>query len=330
MPKTLNITRLRGGGLITNYHCTSACRHCLYRCSPRWEREFISPEVIRGNLARVRELGCRSVHVGGGEPMLDPDCVGTVLEIAAEVGVGIEYVETNSSWFRGLDESCRILERLAQKGLATLLVSMSPFHNEGIPFYKVKGVLEACRRTGVSVFPWVADFAAELAAFDDRRTHSLDEYERRFGPGYLKSLPGRYWISPGGRALTTFAGFSQKRAVAELVQGDRRGCAELSDVTHFHVDLFGNYIPGLCAGLTIRLEELGAPLPEDEYPVLTRLHAGGVGALVSFAGREYGYRPSAPAYASKCALCHDVRRFLVVERGVRSRELGPIGHYLNE
>ena len=41
------------------------------------------------------------------------------------------------------------------------------------------------------------------------------------------------------------------------------------------MDLFGNYIPGLCAGLAIRGEDLGTPLREQDYPVLQRLYTQG-------------------------------------------------------
>lgn len=31
---------------------------------------------------------------------------------------------------------------------------------------------------------------------------------------------------------------------------------------HFHIDVYGSYyIPGLCAGLAIAMEDLGAPCP---------------------------------------------------------------------
>jgi MoaA/NifB/PqqE/SkfB family radical SAM enzyme len=37
------------------------------------------------------------VHIGGGDPLLRPDKLKRVLDIAAEVDVSVEYVETNSS-----------------------------------------------------------------------------------------------------------------------------------------------------------------------------------------------------------------------------------------
>ena len=61
------IKKLRSGGLITNYFCSSSCGHCLYNCSPHWEKRYIDPYTVEKNLRAVRALGCRSVHIGGGE-----------------------------------------------------------------------------------------------------------------------------------------------------------------------------------------------------------------------------------------------------------------------
>jgi hypothetical protein len=58
MPSTaLTLSRLASGGLITNYFCTSACRHCLYRCSSGWPKDTITAETARRNLEAVRRLG---------------------------------------------------------------------------------------------------------------------------------------------------------------------------------------------------------------------------------------------------------------------------------
>lgn len=137
----LNIRQLMSGGLITNYFCTSRCGHCLYNCSPNWEKEYITAQTAEKNLRAVRSLGCRSVHIGGGEPLLRPGGLAAVLKIAAELGVAVEYVETNSSWFKDAGSAEAFLTDLHARGLETLLVSISPFHNEHIPFFKAKGVL---------------------------------------------------------------------------------------------------------------------------------------------------------------------------------------------
>ena len=67
------IDSLKSGGLITNYFCTSRCRHCLYNAGPHWEKEYIDPDTAEANLRVVRDLGCYRDHIGGGEPLLRPD-----------------------------------------------------------------------------------------------------------------------------------------------------------------------------------------------------------------------------------------------------------------
>lgn len=323
----LAIYSLSSGGLITNYYCSSTCRHCLYRCSPKWPKDNITPEVARQNLQTIRRLGCDSVHIGGGEPLLQPEALAQVLDIARETGVTVEYVETNSAWYQSHDAACAMLEKLADNGLQTVLVSISPFHNEFIPFAKTKGVIAACRAVGISVFPWVLEFLSDLNAFDEHTTHRLEEYEQRFGARYIATLPQRYWISSGGRALETFGQYAPKYSVAAILSRNNQGCGELANVSHFHIDLYGNYVPGLCAGLAIRCEDLGAPLNPEDYPILSRLYAQGIGGLVTYTHDVYGVTPPAAEYASKCHLCYALRRVLVVEKGLDSHELQPQRHY---
>lgn len=320
------IGRLGSGGLITNYYCTSRCGHCLYACSSQWERRYIDEPTVRANFKRIAELGCNSVHVGGGEPFLDIDGLRMVLRTAAAMRMNIEYVETNSSWYRDADSAREVLESLRALGLTTVLVSISPFHNEYIPFRKVKGVIEACHMARVSVFPWIMDFYSEIDSLDDSRTHGISEYEERFGNGYLKNLPSRYWIHLGGRAISTFSSVYPGRPLRQILSSARGGCRELTDVSHFHFDLFGNYIPGLCSGLAIRREDLGSPLSADEYPLLSILFQTGIAGLLETASQDFGFEP-AHQYLNKCHLCLHIRRFLVVEKGLQSKELQPRGFY---
>jgi hypothetical protein len=267
------------------------------------------------------------VHVGGGEPFLNPEGLLQVVTSAREAGVGIEYVETNSSWYRDPETAVTLLRELKDRGLGTLLISISPFHNEHIPFQQVKGVIEACRRTGLAAFPWVSGFYKDLDALDPRTPHRLEEYEARFGADYLKGIPARYWIHFGGRAVQTFAGVLPTLEAAAILNRDRRGCRELQDVSHFHLDLFGHYIPGLCAGLAIHRDDLGSPLDPIKYPMLTQLHESGVNGLWAVA-REHGFQ-AAGAYLSKCHLCQEIRRYLVMDRDLNFVELAPRGFYEN-
>ncbi len=322
------IKRLNSGGIITNYYCTSACGHCLYFCSPRWKKEYIDREVLSKILQKIKSLGCHSVHVGGGEPFLNLDGLKMVIEVASSLRVNIEYVETNSSWFGGRESAIDTLYSLKKRGLSTLLISMSPFHNEHIPFYKVKGVIEACRAAKINTFLWIAEFYPEINGFEDRATHTLLEYEKKYGGDYLSIIPSRYWIHFGGRALKTFAKVYGMKDSLNILSANKGGCRELLDVSHFHIDLFGNYIPGLCSGLAISHTDLGDGLFPKNYPLLTTLYSKGIAGFFDLATSAYGFQPSKD-YISKCDLCFEIRRYLVLERKINSRELQPRGFYEN-
>lgn len=322
------IKRLVSGGLITNYFCASRCRHCLYNCSPNWEKNYIGPRAAEDNLRAIRKLGCSSVHIGGGEPLLRPDALGDILEIAANVGVAVEYVETNSAWFKDTRSAAATLLKLRKQGLQTLLVSISPFHNEYIPFAKVKGVIEAARQTGIGIFPWVSEFIADLSELDAAGTHSLAEFETLFGRDYVTRLPQRYWIHMGGRALETFRPHLADKSAQQIFDKNAGGCAtEFLSTGHFHLDLFGNYIPGLCSGLSIAREDLGCPLPAEKYPILTTLFHEGIHGLFKMAQQKFNYSPAKENYINKCDLCTEIRVCFVQNDFGRTADLNPKEFY---
>jgi hypothetical protein len=273
-------------------------------------------------------MGCRAIHIGGGEPFLKVDRLRRVVEIARFNAVHVEYVETNSSWYQDKDSTEQILSALKDAGLSTLLISMSPFHNEYIPFYKVKGVMEACDNVGLSVFPWILEFYDEIDALGDQGTHTIEEYQARYGQNYLRRLPSRYWVHLGGRALKTFSPVLAVQSVEGVLSSNRRGCDELLDVSHFHFDLFGNYIPGLCSGLAIHRDDLGKEISQGEYPYLHALFHTGITGLFERVSRQCRFEP-ADNYLSKCHLCFDLRRHLVLGEGVESKEFVPRAFYKN-
>jgi hypothetical protein len=288
----------------------------------------MSRDILRLILKKIKNFGCHSVHIGGGEPFLNLDGLAMVVEVVRSMSVNIEYVETNSSWFKGRESALEVLSTLREKGLSTLLMSMSPFHNEHVPFYKVKGVIEACKEANIDVFPWISKFYPEIDAFDDRTTHALSVYESKYGENYLARIPSRYWIHFGGRALKTFTRFYSTKDYRDIVSVNKGGCSELLDVSHFHIDLFGNYIPGLCSGLAIRYEDLGEKLDRKQYPFLATLYHFGIEGFLDLAKSDYDFKPSRE-YLSKCDLCFDIRYYITMEMGVNSKELQPRGYYEN-
>jgi hypothetical protein len=188
--------------------------------------------------------------------------------------------------------------------------------------------MQAAARAGVRVFPWVAEFAPDLSAFEDTRPHALSEYEARYGKDYLRGVLGRYWIHLGGRALETFRPLLPTKTLKHVVREAEADCArELTDTSHFHIDLFGNFIPGLCAGLAIACADLDKPLSAEKYPILTVLNEEGIRGFLDFAKREYNFASRQHGYINKCDLCTEIRSFLVQKGYDRSQELAPSRFY---
>ncbi len=321
------IDHLSSGGIITNYFCTSKCGHCLYNCSPAREKEYLALEKADEILDIVGSLGCRSIHIGGGEPMLRMKKLGEIIKRANNAGIYIEYVETNSSWYKDETSADLVLTQLREKGLNTLLISISPFHNEYIPFSKVRGVIQACSRNNIGVFPWKEFFIDEVSSFEQDSTHDLIKYINRFGDDYLVHLPDRYWIHLGGRALNTFRPILSTQPLNQILTENPGNCiAELTNTSHFHIDLFGNYIPGLCAGIAIDTKDLGHPLLKKKYPLITILSSDGINGLYQMAREKSDFSPSRPEYLNKCDLCSDIRNFLF-KKGFNQTELSPEGFY---
>jgi hypothetical protein len=322
----MEIKSLYSGGLITNYFCSSKCGHCLYNCGPELKKNYIKPEKAEAIFEKLFSLRCRSVHIGGGEPLLRPAKLLEIAKLAKNCGIGIEYIETNSSWYKDHESACSMISGFMDAGVHTLLTSISPFHNEYIPFAKVKGVITACSEVGMGVFPWIAEFAEDIAHFDTSKTHSLREYDKYFGEGYSEELIRRYSLTMKGRPLDTFRGKLPESDTQNVLEGAQEGCGNLENTSHFHIDLYGNYIPGLCTGLSIDSNDLGGELSDEEYPILNILYEKGINGLFEYACKNYNFKPR-EKYISKCDICCDIRSFLVKDCEIRTKELQPIEFY---
>lgn len=327
MMRSPTIPPLRSGGIITNYNCPSACAHCLYASSPNRKSDYILIDRVLEIAAELKHRGIRSIHIGGGEPFLRLASLTEVIKSCIGEGILIQYVETNCAWFTSPEKAISILEALKKAGLSTLLISISPFHNSYIPFGKTQGVMEACRVTGMEVFPWVSGFTPDLRSFDPGQTHSLDEYREKFGSHYLREIPERYWITPRGRALYFLRPFLKESPAEEIISSHHGPCGELYDTSHFHVDLYGNYIPGLCSGFSVPIEALGQEVDPDRFPWIYAGMTEGIRGITELAYDKMGYRLKKDRYVSKCEICQEVRGAAVFDGGHQSPDLAPAGFY---
>jgi hypothetical protein len=102
---------------------------------------------------------------------------------------------------------------------------------------------------------------------------------------------------------------------------------------HNHVDNYGNYIPGYCAGISLgdcrslnKLLEEGLDL--ERYPILNFLVNGDFRGLLWFA-KDFGYQELG-GYLSKCHLCVDIRRYLLTKGEFEELKPKEFYHHLIE
>lgn len=298
---------------MLSYRCTNACRHCLYRCSPAQPDEWMSLErADRIFEALAREPHLQTVHLAGGEPTLRMDLLVEVIRLARRRGVRLSYIETNAHWCSGPAAAREGMRRLKEAGLPAILVSVSMFHNEFVPFRHTRNAVEAARevfgpdRTHLYL-PHLYEILSRLP--DDGR-HSLTEFCRWAGiEGRPEVLARLYSVIPAGRAVDALRDCWPARSAAAYRGRDCFG--DLMGTAHFHVDAGGRLFTGLCAGLApATVENLHPEIRPETHPVFHRLLTEGPWGLMSLAAERHGYRERPEGYVSRCDLCQDVRGHL--------------------
>jgi len=299
--------RLHHGGIMANYRCTAACRHCLYSCSPTRTDGYINEETAKIVCELLRIGGCRSIHIGGGEPFLDFDGLLTIVRTVTRSGIRVEYIETNAFWAEDSDRTERYLRDLAQSGADTLCISLDPFHVEYVPVALPLSLAGSCQRIGFGFFLWQDKYLGIMSQLDKRKTYNRTELEELISPGYICETSRSYGLHMGGRAINIETECSTLRPVDEIIND--LPCRGLLSGNHFHVDMYGRYIPPGCTGIAIPLDEAVHGISEGNYTVFESLLHGGTAALIQYA-KELGFVPDPRGYTSRCALCIFIRSWL--------------------
>ena len=307
---------------MANYRCTAACRHCLYACSPERTDGYITRATAESVCELLRAGGCRTVHIGGGEPFLDFEGLLALVEVVTESGIRVEYIETNAYWATDHDRAEERLRDLGNAGANTLCISIDPFHAEYVPVGLPLALAGICKSAGFRYFFWQDNYLPALSGLDRDRIHSRAELENLISPRYIVETAQSYGLSPGGRAIGIEAEYSPREPADNIKSG--RPCRRLLSGGHFHVDMFGRFIPPGCTGIAVPLGEAVHGIPEGKYPVFEALLSGGSAELLRFAVSE-GFSADQQGYTSSCVLCFHIRRWLC--ENSQYRELDP-EHYI--
>jgi hypothetical protein len=326
--KPTSIPSLISGGVMLTYSCTNACKHCLYRCSPRHDRRFMSEELIDATMAALAaEPALHGIHIAGGEPTLNWSRLLYAIRAARRAGVAIDYLETNAAWCDDEQTAREGFSRLREAGLRTVLISASLFHNEFIPLAKTKVAIRTAANVLGSrgVIVWTPDVLSRMeCGLDHTRTHTLAESARLLG---LDPFKGDLWrihdyLNPSGRAVERLADGLPAYA-PETFQDDACG-RTLQNTTHFHIDPQGNLYTGHCPGITVaNVENLHPAIDSARHPVYSQLAEGGPVWL--WRGLAPDFQPDPKGYVSKCHLCLAVRKHLRATG--RYEELRPDEYY---
>jgi hypothetical protein len=302
-------------GLILSYQCSSQCAHCIYNCGPAW-KQWASEDTVHEALQSMQAWQPNlQVHITGGEPFLRFPLLLFAVETARQLGITV-YLETNAGWAVREELADVQLRQLRQAGLAAVLISCSPFHAASIPPARtLRLISKAIEIFGMQrVIVYQAQWLEQIRQFGEERTTPLEQYVKEFGAETAGRMFWQgYGLMAGGRSGYRL-GHLAVRQPAETFQ--RQNCRwEILHAQHSHLDLYGNFIPGFCGGLSLGdwhdLSGLTAAYQRGTTsPVFARLIESGPYGLYLWARDAFAYQPLPGGYVDKCHLCVDVRRHL--------------------
>jgi hypothetical protein len=298
--------RLIHGGVMVNYRCNAACRHCLYSCSPTRLAGYMDAETARNISALLVKGRIGSVHIGGGEPFLNFDGLLAVIHELHDAGIRIDYIETNAFWAQDKNAQA-MLKTLGKESIHTLCISIDPFHAEYVPYGHPLKLAGLCRENGMDCFLWKESFLSSLTGMDPKKPHKRQEIEQSLSKNYIAETAQLYGISLGGRAVNIEEEYGRLCPIEELLE--ENPCRSLTNTGHFHVDLQGFFIPPKCTGIRLPLAEVVEGLDEETYPAFSALYHQGLAALFALAKRQ-GFTVRDAGYPSACNICFHIRAFL--------------------
>ena len=315
-------------GLMLTYWCSSRCTFCYVNAGPErgGDMDVATAVSLWRSLDRLAAAHGKTmrIHLAGGEPFRDWVRLVSIIRAARDAGLTQpEKVETNASWAIDDGLTRARLELLAALGVQRLAVSTDVFHQEFVPFDRVRRCVDTARRVfggGRVIVRWWDFFQHPLY------TRRLSRTERRQA---FRAAFERHKDRLTGRAAEEVAPLLPCRP-AVAFQGEICA-AEVLRSKHVHIDPWGHVFPGTCSGIILgragdargTVEDIWHELAANwrRHPVLDAVVDGGSYELLQRA-KPLGYRELEGGYADKCHLCTHIRQFLV-DRNLWSDSAGP-------
>ncbi len=136
---------------VITYACTGRCKHCSEgdHCDAG---VHIDPTVAGDAVRRIAEhFDIKTVMAFGGEPLLYPEAVYSIMKAAYEMGVPKRQVITNGYFSRAEMRIKEVASELARCSVNDLLLSVDAFHQETIPIDAVEFFALEAQRAGIPI-----------------------------------------------------------------------------------------------------------------------------------------------------------------------------------
>ena len=136
--------------VITNA-CTGRCKHCS-EGEHKSFGERIDPLIAADCIRKIAsQYKIKTVMAFGGEPLIYPDAVYSVINAAREIDIPIRQVITNGYFSNNADKICEVVNHLAECGVNDLLLSVDAFHQETIPLDAVRQFAGQAKKCGIPI-----------------------------------------------------------------------------------------------------------------------------------------------------------------------------------
>lgn len=144
----LEMPFLRNIGFIMTYKCQVACPHCIIEAGPHRKEEMLLSDAFNWirQIANYRNGYIKVLSLTGGEPFYNIDNLKKISTFGENCGLLISVV-TNAFWASTQEEAVRILRELP--AIKMLAISTDVYHQESIPFERVKNAILAAKECDI-------------------------------------------------------------------------------------------------------------------------------------------------------------------------------------
>ncbi|MFX0050081.1 MAG: hypothetical protein ACFE8U_02205 [Candidatus Hermodarchaeota archaeon] len=335
----LLIPKPQSGGLILSYRCSCECKHCMYFCSPKWDNYWINEKDLESVLEKISGFiapspyGSENVslnyglHITGGEPFLNYNLLLNSIQTANKLQIPSLFVETNCYWCKNDDLTRNKLTELRSNGLKGILISVNPFILEFVPFERTERAIRISNDIfGNNVLVYQMYYYHQFKSLGIEKKIPIEQYLKQID---VNDLQRKVELFKMGRAVYKLQHLYEKYPSYYFF--DENCSSELVRPWHNHFDNYGNYIPGYCGGLSWgKINNLDSLCNEgidlEEFPVFKSLILGNLKELYSFVVENFNYKDLNQGYISKCHLCLDIRKKIVLKTD-KVKELKPREFY---